>query len=242
MGRLEFLRIIGSSRGRYKKIKLIPGETTEIFFDDLAKELSLDRAKLQSEFEKRSQFKEAGIIAESYNIPLSYSEAKVINYLLNITNRAYRNIAKQNNIDYSNKKRWKRILIIASIIQKEAGNRAEMPLIASVIYNRLKKKMRLQMDGTLNYGRYSHIKVTPKRIKEDKTTYNTYRHRGLPSEPVCNVSKNAIISAIKPAKSNYLYFMKNSKGGHDFSKDYKKHIKNIKERKKEIAQKEEENI
>ena len=55
------------------------------------------------------------------------------------------------------RKKWFKILTIASIIQKEAANDAEMPLVASVIYNRLDKGMRLQMDGTLNYGIYSHV-------------------------------------------------------------------------------------
>ena len=90
------------------------------------------------------------------------------------------------------------------------------------------------MDGTLNYGKYSHTKVTPQRIKKDRSSYNTYKFKGLPKEPVCNVSINAIEAAINPSKTNYLYFMKNSKGTHNFSKEYKKHIQNIKSRKKEL--------
>ena len=236
--RLEFLKILGSSRGRYKIIKLIPGETTEIFLENMAKELELDSKKLKDAFYSKSRFKEAGILADSYNIPTSYSEQKAINYLLNITTKRYKSIAKEYGIEYGSKK-WKEILVIASIIQKEAANKKEMPLVSSVIYNRLKKRMRLQMDGTLNYGKYSHIRVTPQRIKDDNSTYNTYKHRGLPKYPVCNVSTNAIISAIKPAKTDYLYFMKNSRGGHNFTKSYKKHIKNIRIRQKE--QKDEKN-
>ena len=48
--------------------------------------------------------------------------------------------------------------------------------------------MRLQMDGTLNYGKYSHVKVTPERIREDNSTFNTYKHKGLPSSPIGAVS------------------------------------------------------
>jgi len=233
---LEFLNILASAKGRYKVIKLIPGETTPIFLDYVSKELNLSLKKLNEIFYRKSRYKEAGILADSYNIPISFKESKVINYLLNITNKKYKLIAKTNNIDYPSKK-WEKILIIASIIQKEAANKKEMPLVASVIYNRLKKRMRLQMDGTLNYGKYSHIKVTPQRIRDDNSTYNTYKHRGLPKYPVCNVSVNAINAAINPAKTEYLYFMRNGKGGHDFSKSYKKHIKNIHRRKKELQEK-----
>jgi len=103
-----------------------------------------------------------------------------------------------------------------------------MPLVSSVIHNRLKKGMRLQMDGTLNYGKYSHIKVTPARIQNDNSTFNTYKHKGLPSTPIGAVSISAIKAAIKPAKTKHLYFMKNKKGVHDFSDSFKAHRKNVK--------------
>jgi len=88
--------------------------------------------------------------------------------------------------------------------------------------------MRLQMDGTLNYGKYSHIKVTHDRIKTDMSSFNTYKHKGLPSSPIGSVSKDAINAAIHPAKTNYLYFMRNKQGVHDFTDTYTKHRKNIK--------------
>ena len=68
--------------------------------------------------------------------------------------------------------------------------------------------MKLQMDGTLNYGLYSHSKVTPERIRNDNSGYNTYKIEGLPKEAVCNVSRNAIDAVINPAKTDYLYFMR----------------------------------
>ncbi len=71
--------------------------------------------------------------------------------------------------------KWKKYIIIASIIQKESANKKEMPIISSVIVNRLKKDMKLQMDGTLNYGLNSHKKVTPNMIRNDTSTYNTYK-------------------------------------------------------------------
>jgi UPF0755 protein len=116
---------------------------------------------------------------------------------------------------------------MASVIQKEAANKEEMPIVASVINNRLKKGMKLQMDGTLNYGPYSHHKITAKRIRQDKSRYNTYMYKGLPPLPVCNVELSAIRAAIFPAKTDYLYFMKSKNGTHDFSRYYSTHLDNI---------------
>ena len=91
--------------------------------------------------------------------------------------------------------------------------------------------MPLQMDGTLNYGKYSHIKITPERIQNDHSRFNTYKHKGLPPSPIGAVSLNAIKAAIKPTKTHYLYFMKNSQGEHDFASTFKEHRANIKKAK-----------
>jgi UPF0755 protein len=103
-----------------------------------------------------------------------------------------------------------------------------MPIVSSVIHNRLKSGMKLQMDGTLNYGEYSNVKITAQRIKEDESSYNTYKVNGLPKDPVCAVSLDAIKAAIFPVKSDYLYFVRdNSNGLHKFSKNYIAHVNNI---------------
>jgi UPF0755 protein len=87
--------------------------------------------------------------------------------------------------------------------------------------------MRLQMDGTLNYGEYSHQKVTAKRIRTDKTAYNTYKRKGLPEDPVCTVSREAIKAALAPKKSDYLYFVRGKNGEHVYSSYFSTHHKNI---------------
>jgi len=229
--RYKFLKQIGSYNNHYTPITIIPGETSYYILKMLSTKLKLNIVKLQKVYNKLAPLKEGNFLANTYNIPIYYNEEKSIKLLIDKSYKQYKKLSYKyfNTFDL---KKWNKILTIASIIQKEAANKNEMPLVASVIFNRLHKNMKLQMDGTLNYGIYSHTKVTPQRIKKDISTYNTYKHKGLPSYPVCNVSKNAIISAIIPAKSKYLYFMKNSRGTHNFSKEYKKHIQNVKERKK----------
>lgn len=226
MSRIEFLKKLSSAKEAIDVITLIPGETRPIFLKELAKKQNLDLKKLDTAYEKYASYKEAGIMPETYHLPQDISEEKLIASLVEQTEAKYQELALKYLNKYD-KKAWLKILTIASIIQKEAANNEEMPLVASVIYNRLKKDMALQMDGTLNYGKYSHVKVTPKRIKEDKSAFNTYLHKGLPPYPVCSVSTTAIKATLKPATTDYLYFMKNSSGVHDFTNSYQEHLKNI---------------
>ena len=113
------------------------------------------------------------------------------------------------------------------MIQKESNSIEEMPLISSVIYNRLEKGMRLQMDGTLNYGPYAHTIVTPERIQSDESEYNTYKHKGLPPHPLSTVTLDALKATMEPTKSNYIFFMLNENGTHNFTTTYDQHLENI---------------
>jgi len=226
LNRIDFLYTLSKAKMHLQKITLIPGETTEIFLKLVSEKLDINTSKLLTAYQAYAKYPEAGISADTYLAPKKMNEEKLIKFLLASSERKYKKLAQKSLGDY-NQTQWHRILTIASIIQKEAANNKEMPLIASVIYNRLKKNMRLQMDGTLNYGKYSHVKVTPERIKTDTSTFNTYKHKGLPSSPIGSVSAHAIKAALHPAKTNYLYFMRNKKGVHDFTDTFKKHRKNI---------------
>ena len=231
--RLELLTRIVSRRSHFWNVTLIPGETTPLFLDQLAKQLEMNATQFTKYYHQFSPFPEAGILADTYHVPMHLHEKGIMRMLTHLSEKRYKTLA-QKNLGTWNPKTWQKILTVASIIQKEAANTQEMPKIASVIYNRIKLKMRLQMDGTLNYGRYSHVKVTPQRIRTDRTTFNTYKHRGLPASPVCNVSLPAIDAALHPAHTKYLYFMKNDQGTHDFSRTYKGHLKRVKVRRETI--------
>jgi len=230
MSRIEFLKKLSSAKEAIDIVTLIPGETRPIFLADLAKQQNLNLQKLEDAYNEFSSYKEAGIIPETYHLPKDISEEKLIALLVEQSEKKYKELALKHLKKYD-KKEWLKILTIASVIQKEAANNEEMPIVASVIYNRLKIDMALQMDGTLNYGKYSHIKVTPKRIKEDKSGFNTYANKGLPPYPVCSVSITAIEAALNPKKTKYLYFMKNKSGIHDFTNSYNEHLKNIRKAK-----------
>jgi len=227
LNRIDFLYKLTTAKAKMEEITLIPGETTELFLASLANELKLSQNKLETYYKEFSRYPEAGIYADTYYVPYGIGEKHLMYFLLSESDKKYEEISKKVYGNYREKK-WLEILIIASIIQKEAANTQEMPFVSSVIYNRLNKGIPLQMDGTLNYGKYSHMKVTPERIQNDTSRFNTYKYKGLPLSPIGAVSLDALKAAMKPAKTNYLYFMKNSQGVHDFTDSYKEHRQNIK--------------
>lgn len=222
----DFLYKLTKAKAAPQVTTLIPGETTHIYLDQLAKDFNLDREKLQQEFDKEAKYPEGMLVPNTYHFARGVSEKTVIKNLLDKSAKQKKEFMIKNFGSYDEEK-WLHFVTIASVIQKESANVEEMPLVSSVIYNRLEKKMRLQMDGTLNYGKYSHVRVTPKMIKEDKSPYNTYKYSGIPKFPVCNVSFDALKAAISPAKTDYLFFMKTKNGNHAFSCNYSTHLTNI---------------
>lgn len=235
MTKLDFLYKLTTSKAAMEKVTLLPGETYYFFLQDAAQKLDISTYKLFEEYAYQAYRKDGNILAETYHLPKGMDEKELITYLLNTTEKRYKELSLKIFGIYDKKNWYDKYITIASIIQKEAASKDEMAKVSSVIYNRLNAGMKLQMDGTLNYSKYSHIKVTPKMIKEDQSKYNTYKNKGLPDNPVCAVEIEAIKSALFPAKTKYLYFMKKPDGsGHIFSESYKKHKRVIRKVKKEL--------
>ena len=113
------------------------------------------------------------------------------------------------------------LLIVASIIEKEAALPDEKRLIAGVIINRLRKHMPLQMDPTVIYalGITYNGKLTHENMQVD-SPYNSYRYRGLPPTPIAMVGRDAIDAAAHPQLSDYVYFVARGDGTHVFSVTY----------------------
>lgn len=98
------------------------------------------------------------------------------------------------------------ILTVASLIEKEAGDTKSMPVIASVIYNRLNKPMQLQLDCTIHYIELYVKPYISGDINRYNAYYNTYKCSALPAGPICNPGMNAIQAALNPSETEYYYF------------------------------------
>jgi len=122
----------------------------------------------------------------------------------------------------------KKVITLASIVEKEAFYSEEKPVIAAVYLNRLKKRMPLQADPTINYALKDFRRLTYKDYYLVKSPYNTYLNSGLPPTPICNPGEESIRAVLFPAKVPYLYFVAKGDGSHYFSKTYKEHLEMIK--------------
>jgi UPF0755 protein len=102
------------------------------------------------------------------------------------------------------------IVVLASLVEKEARRADEQPKVASVIYNRLHKGMRLQIDASIQYIfilRTGHPKnPLQKTDYQLQSIYNTYQHDGLPPTPIAAPGLGAIMAALNPANTDFLYY------------------------------------
>lgn len=118
-------------------------------------------------------------------------------------------------------------IIKASIIEGEASDPDDMKKVSSVIDNRLKKGMMLQMDSTLNYIKKEEKVISSLADTKLESKYNTYKYTGLPPGPICSPGDDAINAAVNPDDTDYLFFVNSDKldGTLTFTKTEKDHNK-----------------
>jgi UPF0755 protein len=126
----------------------------------------------------------------------------------------------------------RKVLILASIVEREAAVPSERPLIAAVYLNRFYKRMPLEADPTVQYAlgfwerekTYWKKGLTYKDLKF-KSAYNTYAVGGLPPGPICNPGADSVLAVLNPAKIDALYFVADRKGSHIFNVKFSEHLK-----------------
>lgn len=119
----------------------------------------------------------------------------------------------------------KEIIILASIIEKEAWKEKDRKLISGVLQNRLEADMLLQVDATFTYthgkGTYQ---ITLAELSDEENLYNTYVYKGLPPGPIAAVGDSSIEAALNPTQNDYIFYLADRKGNTYYSTTYAKHL------------------
>lgn len=174
------------------------------------------------EFEGESL--EGYLFPDTYNFPKGFGEEQVIRQMVSRFNNIYAPLAKKaQEMGLSRKD----VVILASMIEKEAMDDQERPLISAVFHNRLHRGMALQSDPTAIYGVKREKNRKDGRISRQdlmkKTPYNTYQMTGLPKGPIANPGAKSLHAVLNPADVDYLYFVSKNDRTHYFSSTLKEH-------------------
>jgi UPF0755 protein len=126
------------------------------------------------------------------------------------------------------------VVVVASIIEKEARLDKERPLVSSVIYNRLKRDMRLEICATVEYVLPGNRFRLTWRETRTPSEYNTYLHEGLPPGPISNPGLAALEAAISPADTDYIYYVLTGKDGSQTYSSNARDFEKAKRKSKEV--------
>lgn len=122
------------------------------------------------------------------------------------------------------------VVTLASLVERETPRPEERPLVAGAFTNRLEKGMALQCDPTVVYGMERVHKYRGTLLGKDlkfDSPYNTYEHTGLPPGPIANPGEASLRAALQPAKTEFIYFVANTHGGHFFAETLAEHNRNV---------------
>ena len=185
------------------------------------------------------------LFPDTYKFVAPTPARKVLERLIDAHRAVWNAVAREHPRDLARLKerlKWsdRDVLILASIVEKEAVDPAERPRIAQVFVNRLTfssfSPRRLETDPTIRYGcmvpvvKSAACKAWDKsdrlhraQLDDVDNPYNTYRHEGLPPGPIANPGRSSIVAAISPDGSDYLYFVARDQRNHVFSKTMAEH-------------------
>lgn len=191
---------------------------------------TLEKGDFSFDFLKNAQsgkdHLEGFLFPNTYSIEEGADSEQIITTMLNqfdiVFTDEYKSRAKE--LGYSEYE----IVIIASLIEREAMLEEERPLVASVIYNRLENDMKLQFCSSVQYLLGTNKPILSIADTEIESPYNTYMNEGLPPGPICSPGEASIKAALYPEKTDYMYFVLSEKldGSQNFSKDEETFLEN----------------
>ena len=185
---------------------------------------ALQQTKWISDIDPDVRDLEGFLFPETYHFDRKVDSEQVIKTMVEQFRKRFEHIIAQNPIPEG----WtaSRIVVLASMIEKEVRKADERSLVSSVFWNRLERKMPLACDATIIYAlklRGAYDGNIRKADLSMESPYNTYTNIGLPPGPIANPGAESLIAALDPADSEYLYYVSRNDGTHVFSKTYIEH-------------------
>jgi UPF0755 protein len=180
-----------------------------------------ENAVIIADLDPEAETLEGYLFPDSYNLPRHARPNDIVTMMVNRFREVYAALTIA-----GTERAPKEIVTMASLVEKETGLRSERNVVAGVFYNRLKLGMPLQCDPTVVYAALRENKPIGKLTGEDlrfPSPYNTYLNPGLPPGPIANPGEASLQAALRPAQTDYLFFVANVDGGHIFSESLADH-------------------
>ena len=219
----DFIKIISEPSNVLLKITIVEGWSQN--------QLDLELSKYFTDFHSIPY---QDIIADTYYFNKNSDFNSFIKRLYNFKKNYFKKNRKN---ELNDKFNVNELMIIGSLLEKEGLDEEDKKQISSVIFNRLDRKMKLQIDATVLFaitnGKYN---LNRKLLRSDlkiNHPFNTYIYKGLPPEPISYVGKNSLDILFENNKNDFLfYFFNYSLNKHIFSKSFKEHIEKLNEYRK----------
>ncbi|HZW83129.1 MAG TPA: endolytic transglycosylase MltG, partial [Candidatus Deferrimicrobium sp.] len=221
------------------RVTIPEGFTTKQIVDLLVQEKLIDKEKFMSLVKSKdfgfsflqglpqSEARLEGFLfPDTYEIAPGTSEEEIISLMLK---RFEQELTPEVKAAISQKALTvQNFVTLASLIEREAREPEDRPVISQVFQKRLRIGMPLQSCASIQFILGTAKPVLSLKDLEVKSPYNTYKNTGLPPGPIANPGRAALLAAAFPASTDYLYFVAKSDGYHAFAKSYEEHLRNVK--------------
>ncbi|HON79726.1 MAG TPA: endolytic transglycosylase MltG [Spirochaetota bacterium] len=199
-------------------------EQNEIVKKDIFLRSAFDRAFLKS-IGINAPSAEGYLFPDTYIFPEESNARSVIQTMLGRLKYVL------NQVDLSNMNRLNltthTLLVMASLIEKEARKSFERIYVSAVFHNRMKRGMKLDCDPTVRYAVKRFTGPIYYRDLQSTSPYNTYRQYGYPPTPICSPGRASIVAALNPKKTDFLFFVARNDGSHYFSRTNREHTRAV---------------
>ncbi len=222
---LEIMRRIGVGRFGIERVKitLLEGWNNKQYAEKLGSELPLFN---QQEFLEKGKEMEGKLFPDTYFFPRTAKVSDVITKMTeNFNKRTVKVLEERSGL--AAEKSLEEIIIMASLLEKEATDEQDAAMISDILWSRIKGGMPLQVDATLGYlldGKTS-AQLTKADLGID-SPYNTYKYKGLPPGPISNPGMDMIKAAANPVENDYVYYLHDKEGNPYYAKTFKEHVAN----------------